>query len=76
MVGGEEQVLGVRIQVPGSGVRGEHDEHLLPAFCFLPTAYCIWEGAARAKNPPSRSLSPGNLFGLICFENMCRLSGR
>jgi hypothetical protein len=49
---------------------------LLSAFCLLPTAYYIWEAAARAKNPPSWSLSAGNLFGLICFVSKCRLSGR
>ena len=49
---------------------------LLFAFCFPPTAYCIWGAAARAKDPPRWSLSPGNLSGLICFVSKCRLSGR
>jgi len=35
-----------------------------------------WRGAARAKTPPLWNLSPGNLFGLICFENKCRFFGR
>jgi hypothetical protein len=49
---------------------------LLSAFCLLPTAYCIWGAVARANNPPPWCHSPGNLFGLICFENKCRISGR
>jgi len=44
--------------------------------CLLPTAYCIWGAVGRAKNPHPCSPSPGNLFGLICFESKCRLSGR
>ena len=41
MVGGEEQVPGVRIQVSESGARSEDDEHPLSAFCFLPSVFCL-----------------------------------
>ena len=81
VAGGEEQDSGFRSQE--SEVRSENEGHLLSAFCFLPSAFCllpaaccIWGAAARAKNPPPWSLSPGNLFGLICFVSKCRLSGR
>ena len=66
-----------------SGVRSQNEEHLLTAdcflpsvFCFLPSTDCIWGTAARARNPPPWGLSPGILFGLICFETNCRLSRR
>jgi hypothetical protein len=50
---------------------------LLPSvFCFPPTAYCIWGAAARPRTRLPEALSPGNLYGLICFESKCRLSGR
>jgi hypothetical protein len=47
------------------------------AFCFLSSADCqLHLGSAGAGQEPAPwSLSPGNVFGLNCFESICRLSG-
>ena len=44
------QDSGVRIQESGarsqeSGARSENEEHLIPAFCLLPSAFCFLPSA-------------------------------
>jgi len=50
---------------------------LLSAFCFLPSVGCLLHlgSGGAGQGPAPCSLSLGNLFGLVCFESKCRLSG-
>jgi hypothetical protein len=42
----------------------------------LPAAVAARTSSGAGQEPAPRSLSPGNLFGLICFQSNGRLSGR
>jgi hypothetical protein len=62
--GARSQKSGVRSQE--AEVRSENEEHLLPAFCFLPSAFCLlhmreagWRGVFGM--PAQDKLSPATM---------------